>query len=95
MFFKKGRGALWVCIWNRGGGGPKKFGNRCTRATKEIPLVFLCLLFLWFENFITCDSVQGIWCGLPEGIYYVILYSLITTNVQFIISYLIHAYVNK
>jgi hypothetical protein len=28
MFFKKGRGALWVCIWNQGGGGPKKFGNR-------------------------------------------------------------------
>jgi hypothetical protein len=24
MFFKKGKGALWVCIWNRGGGGPKK-----------------------------------------------------------------------
>jgi hypothetical protein len=20
-----------VCIWNRGGGGPKKFGNRCCR----------------------------------------------------------------
>jgi hypothetical protein len=29
MFFKKGRGALWVCIWNQGGGGPKKFGNHC------------------------------------------------------------------
>jgi hypothetical protein len=27
MFFKKGRGALWVCIWNQGGGGPKKFGT--------------------------------------------------------------------
>jgi hypothetical protein len=26
-FFKKGRGALWVCIWNQRGGGPKKFGN--------------------------------------------------------------------
>jgi hypothetical protein len=30
MFFEKGRGALWVCIWNQGGGGPKKFGNHCT-----------------------------------------------------------------
>jgi hypothetical protein len=30
MFFKKGRGALWVCIWNQGGGGPKKFGNHCS-----------------------------------------------------------------
>jgi hypothetical protein len=27
MFFKKGKGALWVCVWNQGGGGPKKFGN--------------------------------------------------------------------
>jgi ribosomal protein L37AE/L43A len=26
-FFRKGRGALWVCIWSQGGGGPKKFGN--------------------------------------------------------------------
>jgi hypothetical protein len=33
MFFKKGRGALWVCIWNQGGGGPKKFGNHCCRAS--------------------------------------------------------------
>jgi hypothetical protein len=31
MFFKKGRGALWVCIWNQGGGGPKKFGNHCSK----------------------------------------------------------------
>jgi hypothetical protein len=31
MFFKKVRGALLVCIWNQGGGGPKKFGNRCCR----------------------------------------------------------------
>jgi hypothetical protein len=31
MFFFKGRGALWVCIWNQGGGGPKTFGNRWSR----------------------------------------------------------------
>jgi hypothetical protein len=28
MFFEKGRGALWVCIWNQRGGGLKRFGNR-------------------------------------------------------------------
>jgi hypothetical protein len=33
-FFKKGRGALWVFIWNRGGGGPKKFGNLWSRAIR-------------------------------------------------------------
>ena len=26
-FFKKGRVALWVCIWNQGGGGPKNLGT--------------------------------------------------------------------
>jgi hypothetical protein len=31
MFYKKGRGALWVCIWNQGGGGPKKFGSHWCR----------------------------------------------------------------
>ena len=36
MFFKKGRGALWVCIWNRGGGGPKKFGNHWFRGSKHV-----------------------------------------------------------
>jgi hypothetical protein len=30
-FSKKGRGALWVCILNQGGGEPKKFGNHWCR----------------------------------------------------------------
>ena len=33
MLFKKGRGALCVCIWNQGGGGPKMFGNRWRKWT--------------------------------------------------------------
>jgi hypothetical protein len=40
MFFKKGRGALWVCLWNRGGGGPKAFGNqRCRAFQRELRLL--------------------------------------------------------
>jgi hypothetical protein len=37
MFFKKkeGGGALWVCLWNQGGGGPKKFGNHWCRGSVE------------------------------------------------------------
>jgi hypothetical protein len=30
-FLTKVGGALWVCIWNQGGGGPKMFGNRWCR----------------------------------------------------------------
>jgi hypothetical protein len=33
MFFKNGRGALCVCIWNKGGGGPKSFWNHCLKGT--------------------------------------------------------------
>jgi hypothetical protein len=43
MFFKKGRGALWVCIWNQGGGGPKKFGNHWSRsAVRKIQSFKFC-----------------------------------------------------
>jgi hypothetical protein len=34
FFLKKGRGALWVCIWHQGGGGPKKFGHRWAKPTQ-------------------------------------------------------------
>jgi hypothetical protein len=37
-FLKKGRGALWVCIWNQGGGGPKKFGNHWSSAWVPLPV---------------------------------------------------------
>jgi hypothetical protein len=43
MFFKKGKGALWVCVWNQGGGGPKKFGNHCTRRTVLRRLPHMCI----------------------------------------------------
>jgi hypothetical protein len=42
MFFKKGRGALWVCIWNQGGGGPKTFGNRWSRCI-NVTLNHFCI----------------------------------------------------
>jgi hypothetical protein len=42
-FFKKGRGALWLCLWNQGGGGPKKFGNYCSRVlVREISCPLVC-----------------------------------------------------
>jgi hypothetical protein len=34
FFFKKGRGALWVCIWNQGGGGLKSLG---TTVLEKVP----------------------------------------------------------
>ena len=39
MFFKKGKGALWVCMCNEGGGGPKEFVNNSTIQRKRVCLV--------------------------------------------------------
>jgi hypothetical protein len=49
MFFKKVRGALWVCLWNRGGGGPKKFGNHCSKRCVAGLLEDSGLVRMWKE----------------------------------------------
>jgi hypothetical protein len=36
MFFKKGRGALWVCIWNQGEVGRKSLGTAAVGYTQSL-----------------------------------------------------------
>jgi hypothetical protein len=31
MYFKEDKWALWVCVWNQGGGGMKNFGNHWSK----------------------------------------------------------------
>jgi hypothetical protein len=32
-FYRVGQGALWMSLWNHGGGCPKKFRNHCIKST--------------------------------------------------------------
>jgi hypothetical protein len=51
MFFKKVRGALWVCLWNQGGGGPKKFGNHWCK-WRSFSLCNFSVRLLKFSSFV-------------------------------------------